>query len=73
MWQYRGQKCHTKGNRKDTKYKGLCIDIQHMWNMKCMTILVIIGATEILIELKGEFGSHSGKTFNRFTTDSCGF
>ena len=31
--------------------------------MKCTIVLVIIGATEVVISLKGEYGSHTGKTF----------
>jgi len=27
------------------KYKSLCIEMQQMWSMKCMNILVITGAT----------------------------
>ena len=27
------------------KYKHLCTEIQQMWNVKCMIILVITGAT----------------------------
>jgi hypothetical protein len=35
------QKCHAKGTRKETKIQE--IEIQRMWNMKYMIILVIIG------------------------------
>jgi len=40
---------------KKLKYKSLCIEIQQMWNLKCMIVPVIIGAC-------------TRKTFNRFTT-----
>ena len=62
-----------KETEKTLKYKALCIDIQQMWYVKCMIVLVITGTTEIVISLKGEFGSHTGKTFNRLTTDRCTF
>ena len=44
----RRQKCHAKGSIKEVKCKSLCIEIQRMWNMKCMVIPVIIGATGIV-------------------------
>jgi hypothetical protein len=31
--------------KKRIKYKGLCIEKQRMWNMKCMIIPVVIGTT----------------------------
>jgi hypothetical protein len=34
-----------KEAEKKLKYKSLYIEMQRMWNMKCMNILVIIGAT----------------------------
>jgi hypothetical protein len=45
-----GQKCHTKGSRKEKKlkYRSLCTEIQQMWNMKCMIIPMVIGATGIV-------------------------
>jgi hypothetical protein len=36
-----GQKYHAKGSRKETKIQ----EIQRMWNMKCVIIPVINGAT----------------------------
>jgi hypothetical protein len=33
---------------KKLKYKSLCIEIQQMWNLKCMITPVIIGATGIV-------------------------
>jgi hypothetical protein len=33
---------------KQLKYKGLCIEIQGMWKMKCTIIPIIIGATGIV-------------------------
>jgi len=40
-----------------------------MWNMKCITIPVITGATGIVTKgLKKNSGSHNRKTFNRFAT-----
>jgi hypothetical protein len=29
---------------KKLKYKSLCVEVQQMWNMKCMIVPVIIGA-----------------------------
>jgi hypothetical protein len=39
------QKCNTEGVRKEIKIQKFSIEIQGMWNMKCLVILVIIGAT----------------------------
>ena len=50
---------------KKLKYKSLCIEIQRMWNLKCMIIPVIIGATGIVTR---KFGNRIRKTFDRFTT-----
>jgi len=33
---------------KKLKYKSLCIEIQQMWNLKCMIIPIIIAATGIV-------------------------
>jgi hypothetical protein len=38
---------------KQLKYKSFCAEIQRMWNLKCVVIPVIIGATGIVTkELK---------------------
>jgi hypothetical protein len=44
----RGQKCHTKGSGRGAKIHELCVEIQRMWNIKCMIMPVIIGATGIV-------------------------
>jgi hypothetical protein len=55
--------------KQKIKYKGLCIEIQRIWNMKCMIIPLITGDTGIVKKrFKGKFGSHTRKTFNRFTS-----
>jgi hypothetical protein len=37
-----------KEAKKKLKYKNLSIEIQQMWNMKCLVIAVVIGATGIV-------------------------
>jgi hypothetical protein len=36
-----------KEEAKELKYYSLCIEIRRMWNMKCMVIPVVTGATGI--------------------------
>ena len=55
-----------KEAEKKIKYKSLCIEIQRMWNLKCMIILVIIAATRIVTKIV-KIGSHTRKKFNRST------
>ena len=38
-----------KEAEKKLKYKSLCTEIQRMWNLKCMILAVIIGATGIVM------------------------
>jgi hypothetical protein len=57
-----------KEAEKKLKYKSLCIEIQRMWNMKCMIMLLVTGATGIVTEGLKKFRSHTSKTFNRFIT-----
>jgi hypothetical protein len=45
-----GQKSRTKGNRKEKKYMSFCIEIQQMWNMKCIT-----GATGRVKKVSSKF------------------
>jgi hypothetical protein len=37
-----------KEAEKKLKYKNLSIEIQRMWNMKCLVILAVIGTTGIV-------------------------
>jgi len=51
------------------KYKSLCIEIQRMWNLKCMIIPVIIGGTGTVTKgLRKNLQSHTWKTVDRDTT-----
>jgi hypothetical protein len=47
---------------KKLKYKSLCKEIQRMWNLKCVIIPIIIGATEIVTRnLRKNLEAVSGK------------
>jgi len=46
-----------------------CIEIQRMWDMECMIIPVITGATGIVTKgLKKKLEAINKKTFDRFST-----
>jgi hypothetical protein len=59
-----GQKCRTKGSGIAAKYKSVCIEIQRMWNVKCVIIPVVIGTIGIVTRglrknLEAKAGKHS--------------
>jgi hypothetical protein len=44
-----------KEAEKKLKYKGLCVEIQREWNMNCMVIPVITGATVMVTKSLKKF------------------
>jgi hypothetical protein len=58
---------------KKLKHKSLCTEIQWMWDVKCVVIPAVTGATGMVTTgLKETFRSHTGETFNRVATEgSC--
>jgi hypothetical protein len=46
------------------KYKNLSIEIQRMWNMKCLVIPVVIGATGIVTKGLKKSGNNTKKAFH---------
>ena len=72
MWQYQRGGMSYKRKQKEIKNKGLCIEIGRIWNIKCITIPVIIGATGLITKGLKNMENHTRKVFNRFATkDSC--
>jgi hypothetical protein len=59
-----GQRSRVKEAEEELKYKNLCTAVQRMWNMKCVNILVLTGATGIVTKglkknLEAKQGKHS--------------
>jgi hypothetical protein len=51
-----------KEAEKKLKYKSLCKEIKRMWNLKCMIIPIVIGATGIVTRsLKKNLEAVAGK------------
>jgi hypothetical protein len=62
MWQYQDRNVTQKEAERKLKYNCLCIEIQRMWNMKCMIIPAVIGATRIVTKgLRANLEAKSGK------------
>jgi hypothetical protein len=62
MWQYQQREMSYKKKQKRIQYMHLCTEIQQMWNMKCMIIPVVLGATGIVTKgLKKNLEAIPGK------------
>ena len=62
-----------KESEKKLKYKSLCAEIQRMWNLKCATVPVVIGATVIVTRslrkhLEAVPGKHSIDSLQKTAT-----
>jgi hypothetical protein len=62
MWQYPDKNVMQKEAEKKLKYKRLGIEVKQMWNVKCMIIPGITGATGIVTKsLKKNLEAIPGK------------
>jgi hypothetical protein len=62
-----------KEAEKQLKYKSLCIEIQQMWNMKCMIIPLTTGANDVVTKglrkyLEATSGKHSTDLLQKTAT-----
>ena len=64
-----GRNVTQKNAEKELKCKSLCTKIQRMCNMTCMIIPGTTGASGIVTTNIKNLGSHTRKTWNRFTTN----
>ena len=57
-----GWKFHAKGTNRKLNCRSLCVEIQRMWNVNCLIIPVITGATGVVTEdLKNNLEAIPGK------------
>jgi hypothetical protein len=69
-------RCNRNVTRKEAekklKYKNLCTEIQRTWNMKCMIITVVTGATGMVTRgLRKNLEAIPGKHSIRSQQESC--
>jgi hypothetical protein len=57
-----------KGTERKSKFKYLSIEIQRMWNKKCLVITVINGAMVTATKGKKLFGNNTREAFNCYST-----